>query len=93
MPEIGIRELKAQASEIVRAVREEHAEYVITHRGKPVAMIVPFAEAEQPGSVQSLEEFWAEMDELAQRDGAKQRAARAHWNSCLRSGGVVIQTT
>lgn len=51
MPEIGIRELKSQASEIVRAVREEHAEYVITHRGKPVAMIVPF---EEPQTEESL---------------------------------------
>jgi prevent-host-death family protein len=45
MPEIGIRELKSQASEIVRAVRDERAEYIITLRGKPVAMIVPFEEA------------------------------------------------
>ena len=41
MPEIGIRELKSQASEIMRAVREERAEYIVTLRGKPVAMIVP----------------------------------------------------
>lgn len=50
MPEIGIRELKRQASEIVRAIREEGAAYVVTLRGKPVAMLVPYgapaAEAE-----------------------------------------------
>jgi len=64
MPEIGIRELKSQASEIVRAVREERAEYVITHRGKPVAMIVPFVEAPAERSF-SPAEFWDEMDALA----------------------------
>ena len=32
--EIGVRELKNQASQLVRAVREEMAEYVITVRGE-----------------------------------------------------------
>ncbi len=39
--EIGIRELKSRASEVVRAVKEERARYVVTQRGKPVAVIVP----------------------------------------------------
>ena len=39
--EIGIRELKARASEVVRAVQEERARYIITQRGKPAALIVP----------------------------------------------------
>ena len=39
--EIGIRELKSRASEVVRAVKEERAHYVITQRGKPVAAIIP----------------------------------------------------
>ena len=39
--EIGIRELKSRASEVVRAVREERARYVVTQRGKPVAAIIP----------------------------------------------------
>ena len=39
--EIGIRELKSRASEVVRAVKEERARYIITQRGKPAAMIVP----------------------------------------------------
>lgn len=45
MRQVGIRELKNDAPEIVRAVREEHAEYVITLRGRPVAMILPVDEA------------------------------------------------
>lgn len=41
MPEIGIRRLKNDASEILRSVREEGAEYVITYRGEPVAVLRP----------------------------------------------------
>ncbi len=63
MPEIGIRELKAQASEIVRAVREERAEYVITHRGKPVAMIVPFEEAPEEKPL-APGDWWARIEEI-----------------------------
>lgn len=41
MEEIGIRELKARASDVVRAVKEQRARYVVTQRGKPVALIIP----------------------------------------------------
>ena len=34
---IGVRELKNHASRVIRAVREEMAEYVVTLRGEPVA--------------------------------------------------------
>jgi prevent-host-death family protein len=39
--EIGIRELKSRASELVRTVKEKRARYVITQRGKPAALIIP----------------------------------------------------
>ncbi len=39
--QIGIRELKNQTSSIVRQVREQAAEYVITHHGQPVAILRP----------------------------------------------------
>jgi prevent-host-death family protein len=38
---VGIRELKANAAGIVRHVREAHASYVVTHRGRPVGVILP----------------------------------------------------
>lgn len=41
MKEIGIRELKAKASELVRHVAEDHAVYTITRRGRPVGVLVP----------------------------------------------------
>lgn len=47
MPEIGIRQLKNETSEIIRAVREERVEYTITLRGEPVAILRPVALVEK----------------------------------------------
>jgi prevent-host-death family protein len=44
LPKLGVRELKNRASEVVRRVREEGTEYVITYQGRPVAVILPLAE-------------------------------------------------
>ena len=38
---VGVRELKTHAARIVRQVREEHASYVVTHRGHAVGVILP----------------------------------------------------
>jgi len=45
MPDVGVRELKAHASEIIREVRERRARYVITYRGRPVGLLTPLDEA------------------------------------------------
>ncbi len=45
MPSIGVRELKNQANEIVRSVREEQAEYIITYHGEAVAVLLPIDRA------------------------------------------------
>jgi prevent-host-death family protein len=72
MPDtIGVRELKNHASRIVRSVREEMAEYVITVRDEPVAVLRPLTEAE----VQRLRrvetgDALAEMKALAQQIAA-----------------------
>ncbi len=55
MHSIGIRDLKNQTAEVLRTVREEHAEYVVTHYGKPVAMIVPIAQYEQQVSKREID--------------------------------------
>lgn len=47
MLEVGIRELKARASELVRRVVQHREEVVITKHGRPVARIVP-TEQEAP---------------------------------------------
>ena len=67
MPQVGVRELKNKASEIIRSVREEQAEYVITYRGKPVATIRPIPEGAEGYAVDDVRpdaEFWTQLDEL-----------------------------
>ena len=78
MPQVGIRELKNDASEIIRAVREERAEYVVTLRGRPVAFIVPVDEARQEAEVTrraaAIREnaaFWDRMAALGAEIAAK----------------------
>ncbi len=41
MPDIGVRELKANASGILRQVRERGVQYVVTLRGEPVGVLLP----------------------------------------------------
>ncbi len=71
MPEIGVRELKARASEIVRAVRERRARYLITYRGKPVGILLPVGEAEGDDlAVQERRDAaWRELVALGQAVG------------------------
>jgi prevent-host-death family protein len=65
---IGVRELKNHTSRIVRAVREEMVEYVITVRGKPVAMLRPLTDEDLQDLRQSeTDEALAEMKTLAQQ--------------------------
>lgn len=44
MPVIGVRELREHTTEVLRQVREQRAEYVITHQGRPVAFLSPVDE-------------------------------------------------
>lgn len=71
MPEIGVRELKARASEIVRAVRERRARYVITHRGRPVGVLLPLGEAgsDELAVQERRDAAWGELLALGQTIG------------------------
>lgn len=74
MPKVGIRELKNDASAIIRAVREENAEYIVTHRGEPVAVITPVEpelDAEKSAGKISYAELKARLDSLAVEIAAK----------------------
>lgn len=46
MSEIGIRELKQRASQILREVREKGETYTITYQGRPCGLLVPYAAAD-----------------------------------------------
>jgi len=64
--EIGIRELKSRASEVVRAVKEQRARYVVTQRGVPVAAIIPM-DAMLPEKQD--EEAWDRLMEIRKKLG------------------------
>jgi prevent-host-death family protein len=72
MPEIvGVRELKNQTSRVIRAVREEMAEYVITLHGEPVAVLRPLTEKDRDQWRQGqIGQAMAEMKDLAQEVAA-----------------------
>ena len=61
------------ASEIIRAVREERAEYVVALRGRPVAFIVPVDEARQE----------AEASAPSSHDPGECRILRIGWQRCV----------
>lgn len=71
--ETGVRELKIRASAIVRAVRERRARYVITYRGRAVAILAPLEtppEDQSPGDDQAV---WDELIRLGREIGKRGR--------------------
>lgn len=46
---IGVRQLKNEATQIVRAVKDQHALYVITVNGQPVATLRPYSDRDIAG--------------------------------------------
>ena len=64
MPDIGVRELKARASEIIRNVREHQTRYTITYRGQPIGVLVPLAQPRAERLIHSEEAGSAAWDEL-----------------------------
>lgn len=65
MPEIGIRELKTHASEIIRQIRDEQVRYVITYHGRPVGLLLPLEEPEVRPDLQAADP-WDELIQLGQ---------------------------
>ena len=53
MRTIGVRQLKNEATQIVRAVRDEHALFVITVNGQPVATLRPYSDRDVAGVARS----------------------------------------
>ena len=66
MPDIGVRELKTRASEIVRNVWKRRARYTITYRGRAVGMLLPLdkttAAGAEPNPASSV--AWEELARL-----------------------------
>jgi prevent-host-death family protein len=78
MTEIGIRELKARASEFVQNVRKKRSRYIITYRGRPVGLLSPLeSTAPTPAeSHQAAGEAWAELERLGAENGRKWQSKR-----------------
>jgi prevent-host-death family protein len=57
---VGVRELKQQTSQLIRRVRENGDEILVTHHGKVVARILPVA----PGA-EDARQAWENLDLLA----------------------------
>jgi prevent-host-death family protein len=74
MPEVGIRELKTHASEIIRNVRDKQTRYIVTYRGKPIGILQPLPEASDIDET----DHWAELKRLGEEIGRG-------WNSPLSS--------
>jgi prevent-host-death family protein len=67
MTSIGIRQLKEQASQILRQVREEGASYEVTYHGRVVARLIP---VNQPESIaEETAAVWTDIDKLAAEIG------------------------
>ena len=67
MISVGIRELKQQASELVRMVRETGKEVQVTYHGQVVALLIPVKRELKKGDRAA----WAKLDNLAAQIGAR----------------------
>ena len=79
MPDVGVRELKANASEIIRNVREQRARYVITYRGRPVGLLMPLDKvnldsANLPSTGEPDAVVWNELARLGEEIGREWRS-------------------
>ncbi len=79
MKDIGIRELKARASELVRNVAEQNATYTITRRGRAVGVLAPqdfLAHDRSDGGQEAWDRLFALADGLNARGGRRKSAVR-----------------
>lgn len=66
MVTVGIRELKQQASELVRLVRETGNEVQVTYHGEIVALLIPVKPTRK-----DVKKSWAKLDNLAAEIGVR----------------------
>jgi prevent-host-death family protein len=65
MVTVSVRELKQQASELVRMVRETGKEVQVTYRGQVVALLIPVKSKRKDDK-----NAWSKLDHLAAEIGA-----------------------
>ena len=67
MVTVGVRELKQQASELVRMVRETGEEVQVTYHGEVVALLIPVKSTRKKDDSKT----WTKLDNLAAEIGAR----------------------
>ena len=78
---VGVRELRANASSILRRVREKHESVDVTYHGDVIARIVPVVP--QAKGAESLNAIWTDLDRLAGEIGK-------HWVGDGKSAAEVV---
>jgi prevent-host-death family protein len=76
MKDIGIRQLKAHASDLVRRVEEEHATYTITRHGRPVGVLAP-ANYRPPVQAKDGEAAWEQLEGIWDRADRNKRTRKS----------------
>ena len=77
MPRVGVRELKNQTTKVIRNVRENQAEYVITYHGRPVAVLLPVDEVWLEGETKRVvEDVRADLESLRQEISSSWRSEK-----------------
>jgi prevent-host-death family protein len=66
MRTIGIRDLKAHLTDVLREVRENDQEFVVTYRGQRIARLIP--ETSEQAAI-DRDALWSEMNRLAEEIG------------------------
>ena len=86
MPDVGVRELKIRASEIVKEVREHRTRYIITYRGRPVGILAPLdtAAGDEASPGRDGADVWGELTRLGEEIGRG-------WKSPLTSTELLSQ--
>ena len=73
---IGIRALKNTVSRVIDEVAEKKEEYVVTDRGRPVAVLRPWREEDQREDLEArADEIMREAKAIAKRVAAEAAAA------------------
>ena len=80
MTTIGIRELKAKTGQVLRAVSENHKEFLITNHGRPAAKLVPI-DADTLGEKKSSKALRGAFSHLPDLDDAQFKALKQVWKT------------
>lgn len=76
MKDIGIRDLKTHASDLIRQVSENHATYTITRRGQAVGVLAP-ADHLSPASGDTGAAAWDRLEKLMFQIGKGRRSRKS----------------